>query len=353
MIKKLSILNFQSHKNSVLEFDPNVNIIIGATDSGKTAILRALRLLITNRPGGNSYCSTWGGDTEVSIVTNEGDTIKRYKGKENIYKLNDLEFKAFGTDVPEEINIRLNFGNICLQRQFDQPFLLTESPGSVAAFLNLMAHIDKIDSSIKKVQSEIKSIEQDISSNQKQITKLNEELLGYSYLEKMEIELEVLEQLEKDLIQTNNQSNKLHSLIDGINNTISDIEGMNHWLVMEVEVKALLSDYALIESIEKEIESISRLCDRLSFTEKQILDKSKVLDLEPLIKPILDLYEQKESIIRQKKELTVLIEWIIRVESNIQTINNTELPKLQKQFDKEMGDTCILCGQKIKHNHEK
>lgn len=352
MIKKLSILNFQSHKNSVLEFDPNLNIIIGKTDSGKTAILRALRWLIWNRPGGEAFRSSWGGDTSISIEI-EDSCIVRGKGKENYYDLDKKHFVAMGTDVPAEIQEILNINEINFQRQFDQPFLLTNSAGEVAVHFNRIAHIDKIDSSLKKVQSEIKSIEQDISSHQKQITKLNEELLSYSYLEKMEIELEVLEQLEKDLIQTNNQSNKLHSLIDGINNTISDIEGMNDWLVMEVEVKALLSDYALIESIEKEIESISRLCDRISFTEKQILDKSKVLDLEPLIKPILDLYEQKESIIKQKKELTVLIEWIIRVESNIQTINNTELPKLQKQFDKEMGDTCILCGQTMKHNHEK
>jgi len=66
MIKTLSIQNYQSHKDSTLEFDPGVNVIVGSTDSGKTAIIRALRWLIWNRPNGDSFRSTWGGDTKVT-----------------------------------------------------------------------------------------------------------------------------------------------------------------------------------------------------------------------------------------------------------------------------------------------
>jgi len=46
MINSLTIQNFQSHKNTTLEFDNGINIIIGQSDSGKTAIIRALNWVI-------------------------------------------------------------------------------------------------------------------------------------------------------------------------------------------------------------------------------------------------------------------------------------------------------------------
>lgn len=125
MIKSIEIKNYQSHKETKLDFSPGVNVIVGATDSGKSAIIKALRWVITNRPTGDSFRSSWGGDTKVSVVT-DGlglDTFTRAKtDKGNLYKLNDLEFKAFGSDVPEEIKMALDMNHINVQTQFESHF---------------------------------------------------------------------------------------------------------------------------------------------------------------------------------------------------------------------------------------
>ena len=42
MIKKLHLKNCQSHKDSLLEFSPRLNVFVGDTDSGKSAIIRGL-----------------------------------------------------------------------------------------------------------------------------------------------------------------------------------------------------------------------------------------------------------------------------------------------------------------------
>ena len=47
-ILKVEIKDFQSHKNTNIEFSEGFNCIIGRSDSGKSAILRALRLVICN-----------------------------------------------------------------------------------------------------------------------------------------------------------------------------------------------------------------------------------------------------------------------------------------------------------------
>ena len=69
MIKEISIKNFQSHKDSHIELSDGVNIIVGASDSGKSSLIRAIKWLATNRPSGESIRSTWGGKTEVEIFT--------------------------------------------------------------------------------------------------------------------------------------------------------------------------------------------------------------------------------------------------------------------------------------------
>ena len=127
MIQELSIQNFQSHKNTRLLFDPGVNVIVGTTDSGKTAILRGLRLAINNKPSGQAYCSRWmgkGDTSKVVVTTMEGDVITRQEKPDKLYKLNETEFKAFGTEVPEEIKNVLNLGEVNDQAQMNMPFLI-------------------------------------------------------------------------------------------------------------------------------------------------------------------------------------------------------------------------------------
>jgi DNA repair protein SbcC/Rad50 len=153
MIKQLNIQNFQSHKDTSLAFDSGVNVITGKSDSGKTAIIRALRKLIWNRPGGESFCSHWGGDTEIRLYA-DPDYVSRTVGKDNRYQLNETKFSAFGQSVPEEIIKALNINEVNLQMQFDQPFLITETPGAVAQHFNQVAHLEKIDQSIKQIRSE-------------------------------------------------------------------------------------------------------------------------------------------------------------------------------------------------------
>ena len=85
MLSCLSIENFQSHEHSFLEFSKGINVITGSSDSGKTAILRALYWIIWNRPQGDSFKSWWGGDTKCSLVIDKKFGITRSKDKDNLY----------------------------------------------------------------------------------------------------------------------------------------------------------------------------------------------------------------------------------------------------------------------------
>ena len=106
MIEKLQIKNFQSHKDSTLEFSPGVNVIVGSSDSGKSAIIRGLRWLAYGKPRGDSMRSWWGGDITITVQLSDCE-ITRKKGSTNTYFLNKgqntTEFNAIGHEVPQEI----------------------------------------------------------------------------------------------------------------------------------------------------------------------------------------------------------------------------------------------------------
>lgn len=154
MITSLSISSFQSHKKTVLALSPGVNVLIGASDSGKSSILRALKWLVTNRPLGDGFNSWGGGKAEVAVTLDENTTIGHTQGK-YILSTNsndkDQKWEAIGTGVPETIEQTLNISPLSFQWQMDAPFLLSESPGEVARMLNEVADLDKIDSTLVNI----------------------------------------------------------------------------------------------------------------------------------------------------------------------------------------------------------
>ena len=53
MIVELNIGNFKSHKNSIINFYPSLNIFLGEVGAGKTSILEAISFTLFGRCAGN------------------------------------------------------------------------------------------------------------------------------------------------------------------------------------------------------------------------------------------------------------------------------------------------------------
>ena len=349
MIDQLTLQNFQSHKNSVLNFDEGVNVIIGNSDCGKTAIIRALKLIQTNRPSGSAFQSSWGGETVVQLQTTS-DTISLSlyeKGKNREYDLNEITFKAFGTDVPEEIQQALNMNEINLQAQFDQPFLLTSTAGEVAAHFNRIAHIDQIDVATKKVSSWIREISDIVKADERNLEQLQESLTIFPDMEKLEIDIEVLEEMtEKRQAKINRQS-KLGSLITSIQTTEKEIETKSKILKLEKPVNNLFELIEQQEEQQKQYVSLSTLVIKVQKTTSKIEEQQELLTHETTVNSILKLYEERETLVEAK----------IRLNKAVSGLNNTNLLLKQERlnlstqnalFEREMPDICPLCETNLK-----
>jgi exonuclease SbcC len=350
MIKSLDIRNFQSHKRSSLEFDPGVNIVIGQSDSGKTAIIRALKKLVQNRPLGNSYRSTWGGNTLIRLKTTDNHTISFKEGDEGKeYILDDLDpFKAFATEVPKEIIDALNFDEINLQQQLDSVFLLSKTPGETAQHFNKIANLEKIALGQSNIKKWINQLNGEITNKEKDLKKNTEDLIKYNHLEKMEIDIESLEELDKDRKRKQQILDNLYGLLLKLDNVEMYIKDENALLETETIVNQILLYTTQRKEKDKALSHLQEICQEIKGKAKEIEKLKQVSLADALVDDLLRYSKDK----KQKEDVYIKLKVLQR---DI-TFTEEQIEKTKKryntmhaEFEENMGDICLLCGQPIKH----
>ena len=213
MITKLKMQNFEGYTDSELELSAGVNVIIGESDAGKSALFRAFEWIRTNRPLGDGFRSEWGGDTFAEVWTDDGHHIRRGKGGTNSYSIDGRDLKAFGQNPPMEVETVLRMDDVNMQYQNEPPFLLYESPGEAARILNRAASIQIIDHTIRNIGRKIDAARREKNACQNQITDKKEALKAYANLPKAEEEIELLEKWENQKHALARQSVSLTKLI--------------------------------------------------------------------------------------------------------------------------------------------
>lgn len=313
MISSLILRNFQSHKKTILNFSPNVNAIIGQSNSGKTAILRGLFWAIYNRPSGLSFISYWNRDKKgnpikpTSVTIQDYYQIKRIRSQElngykiiPIYNEEEIKLEAIGMDIPEQVEKILNIGEVNIQRQMDAPFLLSESASEVARFLNKEIRLDLIDKILSNAESKRRKYNSDIKQYEIEIELIGKELETFSILDEAE--------------RLNKQLNEVETLMESIGDNIDGLEILNTDYKKYVKI---IQNYVKIPF--KNIEEIIEQLDEIKKEEKDIQEN-------------IDKLEDYKEEYREK-------------ENNIITYEQ-DIKKLEKQ----MPANCPICGNRLEED---
>lgn len=225
---KVKIENYQAIVNAELEFDYGLTAIIGSTNSGKSSIIRAIKGAINNQ-GGTGFINYNAPDSSVTVV-DKGHTIEWFKSKKGSgkYVIDGREITKIGITQNEEVAQLLNMSNIEVGKdkvnlnfweQQEKAFLMDKTPGQLFDFI-----------SQSKEQEVITSYSEDnkklISDNKKLIDTFNTQVDVYqAELSKIEtyldyygpiyaIDVEKIENLEKDLDTLNRLSNEYKEVIE-------------------------------------------------------------------------------------------------------------------------------------------
>ena len=278
MLQKVTGQNFQGLKDVELSFSPGVNVIIGKSDTGKSAIFRLIEWVRTNRPLGDAFRSEWGGTTKGKIWTTDNRTIERVKGdKENSYQINDNQkMKAFGQNPPDEVFQALMLDEINVQSQDDPPFLLSNSAGEVARVLNQAASLQEIDTVTSNLTKGYRKALREIESTTDILFEQKKELKQYDNLPTLEeaiIELEHLANHRKVLVQ---QRNTLHNL----SQDIIRVRGRLENIVDVRPISGLLGEIGKLNGERNKLSTEFHQLDSLKRSLDQARESIKLVDGE-------------------------------------------------------------------------
>jgi exonuclease SbcC len=296
VIKSITITNFQSHEETHLDFHPGVNVISGRSNSGKSAIIRAINWFATNRPRGFDFHSDFAEDahTTVTVVLDDGTTLKVDRSKAKMtYYINEKSFVG-ANEIPDEFVKKLNLSEINIASQLDPPFLVTDSPGEVGKVINRITRAEAVDAWVKDLTSRVNDVSKEIQILTDESSDLSRKLETYKLIPEIDKQLSVAEdqvvklrKLEEDIQRLTTLSSEIRTREEALSEwstIISDLGGI---------LKKLESDFIKYERFEKESERLEGAVDQITSCENDLRKVTPFIDMaSELLDPMVEQFNQ-------------------------------------------------------------
>lgn len=355
---KLTIENFQSLEGvNKLEFKPGVTIVVGASNSGKTVIFRALRGLILNyisSSKASEYVTHYKDYTKVDLQLDDKNTFSWIKDdKSTTYKTIDENdnlqtFEKAGNDDLE---------SICDKAGIEFPFVIrdkklinthTEKDGMPFPFdlnnvelfkvfeelynVSSSGVIFKFMKSLEtKTNSEIKSTKEDIEETKNKIDKIIdlEDKYDVEKLEELKLRAEKVQAgmigLDED-IKTAARNNKTSKLIKEFLDAIPYLENA------DTKLQNAINLYKESKDLQNDI---------------RIINKNNEIEQINVYKKEFDT-----ALIESYNALSVDLKEAIKLNNSLKEIDSEieELLEEKEHIEEQLAkvDICPLCGNKLR-----
>jgi exonuclease SbcC len=350
MLQGIEIKNYQSHRDTCIEFHPRMNVITGSSDFGKSAIIRAILWAIMGRPMGEAFKSWSATDAEEVLVAlefdNEWFAKHRLKGK-NFYEAGAFKGKleAMKYEVPEVIQKISDITDYNIQTQHQPYFMLQMSSGDRAKKLNELVGLDIIDQVFKKLNSKIHGSKGKVSTLTESINSLEYDLEGYKNLDSVQTQILKLDADMSLHQETAHRSNLIATLLSKLSTIDKEIEEQNKMLeifpfyqdiinkledyqILQEDLDFISSNYSQLTSINSALEETKVILEAepiYTKINKQVVEYKKQADkATTLNKAIRTLYEIEENLEEETSWLAVEKSYLL-VESKLGEYKNQEV----------------------------
>lgn len=321
-ITKLILENFQSHKYSELVFNGGMNVIIGPSDSGKSAIIRALKWVLYNEPSGDYFIRENENQCSVTIYISDGFILKRYRTRsKNGYSLTypngeELTFEGIGNSVPNEIvetigiqKIQLDSdesASINIGEQLEGPFLLSEKTSTRANAIGRLVGVNILDDAIKETVKDIKNINSKKKNLEESLDNINNELVNFNYLDQL---ISTYDELKDKLNLLEDKNKKLDKLLTLKSNLNSILSNKKNAETILNNLKNLYRIELLFENLSKELikyYNFEKTHEKLRFYNQKITTTEKTLNSLIELSKVDGIYNNLGYKIKNYNEFTLL-----------------------------------------------
>lgn len=291
----VDIKDFQSLKKAYIELTPGITVITGATNNGKSAIIRAIDSALFNlgddamvRGGQRYYGIKISNDSHTMLMAR--DNVG--KNEKTAYQFDDGTVqKKVGRGQLEEVSRMFNIREVKMNNgtkmkinfwyQNDKPFLMDKTAGQLYEFLSLSS-CDNYARVLKSLGSDVRSINSDINT-------LTTEINTYKSLinDKKDFlsknggfDLVYQEALDVDAMGDLHSNTSI--ILDDIDTYIRSVQRLNG-LKSKLDDKISAIDMGTIRSLYFDINSINskvdELCDLLSYIDDINRSISRLSDM--------------------------------------------------------------------------
>lgn len=230
-LTKIVLENFQGFERGEFNLSPNLNILVGVSNVGKSSVARALSLVLYNQ-WDKSWCRFGAKYCRITLETSTGVVVVREKGeKVNRYILRlpgqpEQLFESFGTSTPEQVNQALKIHevqidttdklNLNLAGQMDALFLLSQTGSYRAKVLGKLSGATYLDHAIRELNKDKRRITAEKDAKDLEIVDLQAQVDKFGALESFSDTLSNLDARLSSLVAAEQRVEQIRSLLERV-----------------------------------------------------------------------------------------------------------------------------------------
>ena len=356
-IEKVEITHFQSHDRTVVHFKPDsLNALVGESNNGKTAILRAIIWAIYNEPKGSDYIKEGEKFAEVSITFSNQKklTRRRTNSDTGYFEVEDLtntkkeRYSKFGTTIPIQIAnvhqmpkvpIAKDIVSLNIARQLDGPFMLSMSGADRAAAIGKITKTDIADNAILAISKDIVNLQRNVKQKETDCDLIEKKIASFDYLAKENQLLIEVENFMNDSVYHTQNQQQFTDLKQRYNESLVETQMMQLKVDNAPDTNAV---DALISNMDKHVMAIqsyttlsnqyTTCVDSITYNEKQVASAPNVEAIEKLVSEATNRIEMLDKLVELQKAYTTCTSSIQKGEeyiSNIAILDEEKIAEIE------------------------
>ena len=348
MITSVQLRNFQAHKDTLFEFSKGVNAIVGESDVGKSAVLRALYWVVFGRPVGDSMIRRGvRNPCEVIIQTDDGHTVRRVRGKtENFYEVDGEVLKAFGKGVPEDVHRVLNLTEINFSRQLDPPFALSMSGSELAQYLNKLIDLEVIGTSLSNINKMANYSNTQVELDRTGVAQAKDKIRSFGWIADAEKDIAKLEKLEDSVAKRKRLANRVYEELELCQKAADSIDALSFVKEAAADFAALAKREAVVGGLAKQADMLDSCLVALEKAKSGLAQATWIKDAEKDVSALIKKQEALAALKAKASELRVVEQKVSLTAKKVQEATCVH-KEAALNFAKHRPEVCPLCGHKM------
>ena len=316
----LSVKDFQIIKSANLSFLPGLNCIIGQSNNGKSALMRAAKACIYNESGTSSVrlgCNNFA----VGLQMN-GHTVILQKGNNSLYKIDNEVYGKIGRTQLDEVanalqikELSINGSNetINFWDQMEKPFLLDRSETELFRFIVDSGKDTNVTTALKSITQDRQQISKDIVITQGKIAQIEDNI------KRQELELQNSDKkldIYNKVIELGPKISRVKELTNLKNKALDDGKQLSEVFSEKSRIDKVIDlSSQILEQINLNTRKLNlsiELSNKIRISQEQIknintlLDKTKSLDISDL-NDLFSKYKLLSSLVSKTRDTQDLI----------------------------------------------